>query len=46
MCANKKRDDFVEKSSLNKKMIIVNDGDEFRDKNEILNEALDFINEN
>ena len=29
---------------IKKKMIIVNDGDKFRDKNEILKEALDFVN--
>lgn len=37
--------EIFNKSQINKKMIIVNDGDEFRDKNEILKEALDFVNE-
>lgn len=37
--------EIFEKSSLNKKMIIVNDGDEFRDKNEILKEATEFVNQ-
>lgn len=37
--------EIFNKSQIKKKMIIVNEGDEFRDKNEILKEALDFINE-
>ena len=37
--------EIFNKSQIKKKMIIVNNGDEFRDKNEILKEALDFINE-
>ena len=37
--------EIFDKSQIKKKMIIVNNGDEFRDKNEILKEALDFINE-
>lgn len=37
--------EIFNKSQIKKKMIIVNDGDKFRDKNEILKEALDFINE-
>ena len=36
--------EIFNKSQIKKKMIIVNDGDKFRDKNEILKEALDFIN--
>ena len=37
--------EIFNKSQIKKKMIIVNDGDKFRDKNEILKEALDFVNE-
>ena len=37
--------EIFNKSQIKKKMIVVNDGDKFRDKNEILKEALDFINE-
>ena len=37
--------EIFDKSQIKKKMIVVNNGDEFRDKNEILKEALDFINE-
>ena len=37
--------EIFNKSQIKKKMIIVNDGDKFRDKNEILKEALDFINQ-
>ena len=37
--------EIFDKSQIKKKMIIVNNGDEFRDKNEILKEALDFTNE-
>lgn len=37
--------EIFNKSQIKKKMIIVNDGDKFRDKNEILKEALDFLNE-
>lgn len=37
--------EIYNKSTINKKMIIVNNGDEFRNKNDILKEALDFINE-
>lgn len=36
--------EVFEQSSIKKKMIFVNDGDEFRDKNDILNEALAFVN--
>ena len=37
--------EIFEKSQLNKKLVIVNDGNKFRDKNDILNEVLDFVNE-
>lgn len=37
--------EIFEKSQLNKKLIVVNDGNKFRDKNDILNEVLDFVNE-
>lgn len=37
--------EIFNKSQIKKKLIVVNDGDEFRDKNEILKEALDFVNE-
>ena len=37
--------EVYELSNINKKLIKVNDGDEFRDKNDILNEVLNFINE-
>ena len=36
--------EVYELSNINKKLIKVNDGDEFRDKNDILNEVLNFIN--
>ena len=37
--------EIFNKSQIKKKLIVVNAGDEFRDKNEILKEALDFVNE-
>lgn len=37
--------EIFEKSQLNKKLIVVNDGNKFRDKKDILNEVLDFVNE-
>ena len=37
--------EIFNKSQIKKKLIVVNDDDEFRDKNEILKEALDFVNE-
>lgn len=37
--------EIFEKSQLNKKLIVVNDDNKFRDKNDILNEVLDFVNE-
>ncbi len=37
--------EIFEKSQLNKKLIVVNDGNKFRNKNDILNEVLDFVNE-